>query len=117
MQYSQLLLPSLKRRKRDELPLDTVIEIRELRAAGNSLQVLADKYGMRKDRVCRITTGASYANFPGPITKLGDVEPTHCIRNHPWATEAYVHPKTRKRKCRACQREKDRQSRSSIASP
>lgn len=57
----------LSRRKLTEAQ---VIEMREKRSAGFSLQDLADRYGVGLSTVGRIVSGSGWTHAPGPITPL-----------------------------------------------
>jgi hypothetical protein len=80
-----------------------VIEIRELRAQGNSLKLLAEKFDCDLTRISRIARGQVYPEFGGPLTKAE--ERTHCKHGHKWtAYNTYKHPRTRKRTCLDCKK-------------
>jgi hypothetical protein len=91
-----------------------VIEIRELVASGNSVRLVAEKYGTSPANISEIARGLKYRDMGGPRTSNRRTgSETHCVNGHLWAEHgSLVDEYSPTRHCRACQRDRARIRRS-----
>lgn len=107
----------LPHRPAAKFPDGTVVEIRELRAQGNSLKLLAEKFAVSVGCISRIARGETYGDVGGPIIRAESVNVTRCKRGHVRAGNEYRNRRTGKRKCLVCAREMRAKKLSPVVSP